>query len=465
MGVPQILSISSLLDGGSALSGLLAFGLGLLFLLIYTVAVLSRPTIALLTFVFTLAFHDFFNLPVTQDGFKLSTAILLSAFFIILAGILIRKAPDLFTVLSRRVNILVLLFLLAMIISVVNSQNVEFAKIDIQRFSYCVILYFFVLFSLKERSVLKRIALALVCGGFIVSVLGVVEAKTGTVYGLFGNHSLLGADVPEATLFGPRDRINGVLGDADFHGMYMGVIFLFSLCLFFLYESKMVRLLLFGTMLLCLFNVIGAASRGAALGSFVAFIIFWFFIPLPRKWLILTSVLGGIFIFACITVVLFPNLDIERFYEPKGQAKKTLELRENNLLIGLAMALDKPIIGHGPGGFTIEYHRYASRTSPTAEKKTTRPLNVYIQVFAEYGIVGLSLFLGVLFSALRSLFPLARSTLGEFNILSAAVLAALCGYSVFMMFTGLINDQNFWLLIALAVAIGTIHSFRAEERG
>jgi len=122
------------------------------------------------------------------------------------------------------------------------------------------------------------------------------------------------------------------------------------------------------------------------------------------------------------------------------------------------MAVDHPVIGHGPGGFSINYHKYASSTIPTAKKKTTRPLNVYIQVLVEYGIVGFSLFLGILFSALKMLFPLARSDLGAFDIYAATVFATLCGYCTFMLFTGLINDQNFWLLVALAVTLGTVRT-------
>lgn len=437
--------------------------MGVLLLLVYIVAVFFKPTIALFAFAFTLAFNDFLNLPVTQGGFKLSTAILLSAFFIILAKILIRKEPDLQRVLSKKVSLLVLLFLLAMIISLVNSQNIKSATVEIQEFIYCVVLFFFVLFTMKDASVLKKVVIVMVCGGIFISLLGIVEAKAGTIYGLFSNHSLLGSDVPEITITGPENRINGVLGDADFHGMYMGLIFSLAFCLFFIYKTKLARLSLAAAMLLCLFNIVGAASRGAALGSFVSFIALWFFLPLPRRWITLTGLLGGIFTFGCLLFFLFPNLEIERFYRPEGKAKKTLELRKNNVLIGLAMGLDHPIIGRGPAGFSIDYHRYASRIAPTAEKKTTRPLNVYIQVFVEQGIAGLILFLGIVFSALKPLFPLARDALGEYHPLSAAVLATLCGYSIFMMFTGLIDDQNYWLLIAMAVAIGLTHSSRVVK--
>jgi len=310
MAVPFILLISFPYLFGSLLFNVPILVMGIVLLTVYTGVVFFRPTIALVMFILTLAFHDFLNLPLTQGGLKLSTAILLSAFIITLARILIKRDPDLFMIPSRIVNILVPVFLLVMLISLVNSQNIQFSKVEIQKFVYCVIVYFFVAFTVKEASLLKKVAVVLVCGGIAASLLGVVEAKTGTIYGLLGNQSLLGGGVPEATLIGPGNRINGVLGDADLHGMYMGVVFSFALCLYFVYKRRFIRLLLVATMLLCLFNIIGAASRGAALGSFISFLVFWFLIPLRRKWLTATGLLGGMFVFACIVFILFPHLYI-----------------------------------------------------------------------------------------------------------------------------------------------------------
>jgi len=446
-----------ILGYGLLISYSLPIGLIALVSIVCLVAVLCRPFLAVLAFIFTWSFGDLLNLPVTPEGIKISILILIASFLIWIAKALLFKDRDLFiTPLTKPVHILVLTFLIICVVSIMNSRNLKLSLLEIQEFLYCVIIYFFLVFNVRKMQQLKKTVFAFVAGGFVVSLFGIAEGAGWDVYSHLKYHSLFGSSLPSAILISPPKRINGLIGDADFHGIYMGVVFLFALYLFLTRGSKVLRLFCSAVMLLSVINIVGAASRGAALGFLFSLLIFWIFIELRFKWLISVLMLGGILLLGSLMVTLLPDLDIERFYRPTGKAKSTLVLRKNNVMIGLAMSLDHPILGNGPDGFVANYHRFASRIDPSSQKRTIKPLNVYIQVLVEYGIVGITIFLSILGLAVRSLFLLVKGSTGNDRYLPAALLAGVCGYSVFMAFTGSVVNQCYWTLVALSPVMGSV---------
>jgi O-antigen ligase len=278
-----------------------------------------------------------------------------------------------------------------------------------------------------------------------------MEGLGANVYSMFRYHSIFGSTLPRAILIGRSDRIDGLIGDPNFHGIYAGMLLLFSLAGFFAYKSKIIRAGFVFAVLIALFNIIGAASRGPVLSLSIAFIVFAHFLELPRKWLkfgalLLFSLLLGIAMLAVI-----PDLDIERFYKAEGKAARTVEIRRDNILMGLDMFEDHPFIGHGPGGFYIDYHRYSIRY-PSSQKAETIPLNLYIQVLADFGLLGLSLLLAFLLIIFLMGFRMVRLATGERKLLALGVWTTFVAYIIFMNFTGRLADQYFWLAAALVVA-------------
>ncbi|NVM20227.1 MAG: O-antigen ligase family protein [Desulfobacterales bacterium] len=419
--------------------------------------VLYRPFFPVLAFVFTWSFSSLLALPITAGGFKLSTLILIAAFLIWTVKAFLVKDRDLFiTPLGKPVHVLVLTLFIISLISILNGRNLEGSLVQVQRFAYCVIIYFFLLLCVKETSEVKKIIFVFVGAGFIVSLFGMAEGMGWDVYSRLNNRSLLGSSLPLTTMIRPGSRIHGLAADADFHGMYMAVVFVFSLYLFFVHSSKGLRLFYSVVMLLSVINIVGAGSRSAALGFLFSLVIFWVFVELRFKWLFSVLMLGGILLLGFFMLTLVPDLDIERFYRPTGKAKSTLELRKNNVMIGLAMSLDSPLFGHGPDGFMANYHRYAPRVVPSATKRLTSPLNVYLQILVEYGIIGITAFLSILGLAIKSLFVSAKRLSGTARYLPAVILSSLCGYSVFAAFAGGYTNQCYWIILALSAIMGSI---------
>jgi O-antigen ligase len=127
---------------------------------------------------------------------------------------------------------------------------------------------------------------------------------------------------------------------------------------------------------------------------------------------------------------------------------------------GLAMFVDHPAIGVGAGNFELVEPDYARRLGfPTS--KALAPHNVYLQMAAEAGVVGLAawiLFLGSgWFVAGRALILSRHLHRGPppspASLLAVAALAALAGWALASLFLDLAHGRVLMLVIGLAAAL------------
>lgn len=88
-------------------------------------------------------------------------------------------------------------------------------------------------------------------------------------------------------------------------------------------------------------------------------------------------------------------------------ADPTLAQRAALLLAGVAMFLDAPLLGVGPGGYQEELARVAAQLPQLWDYQAT-PHNAYVQMAAEAGALGLAAFVFFLARVLRALLRAAR---------------------------------------------------------
>lgn len=116
----------------------------------------------------------------------------------------------------------------------------------------------------------------------------------------------------------------------------------------------------------------------------------------------------------------------------------SLQTRISVWRIALISALDQPIIGHGPNQFERAFLSYKERgyAVPATGETFDKPHNAYLETFFNYGIIGLTAYLYLLWSALVASQGLIR--------------AALIGYliSLFFFFDTFSSLLIFFFLIA-----------------
>jgi O-antigen ligase len=424
----------------SALMGLVLVAAG-----IYVWVLFYRPFYVTLAFLFTSQLGALLNLPITQGGFSLSLAIAFTGLVAWMIKALVAKDSDLFALpLSKPVHMLMIAFLAAMAISLVNTSNLPLALAQIKRSAYYVIIYFFITYTIRDKEQLKTGFAVLLVTYFIVCGLGVLEAASGKYpYEFLDGRSLLGSEIPEAVQKISYTRLNGVMGNPEFHSFRMITFFLFLLCPLILCKSKPQKALLALVILMALINIAGTCYRGAVVGLTASLCVFLLLGKIRHKWLLLTAsalLIGLIYVWA---YTIFPRLDIERLAQTKGKAAGTVELRKHNTLIGLNMALDRPVLGHGPDGFSLQYHRY-SRIIPEARAEKIKAHSTYVQVLAEYGLVGFSVFVPILFITLRNVLRMVRKATNSDHYITLSILAALSAHVAMMIGGNLLYDENWW---------------------
>jgi len=144
--------------------------------------------------------------------------------------------------------------------------------------------------------------------------------------------------------------------------------------------------------------------------------------------------------------------------------------------IALRMGDAQPLTGVGLGGFTEASGKYLRRPGRLQSGQLGAQLvlqqpheahNTYLQMFAETGIVGVTLLAAVLAAALRATWMAARAfeRLGDsrFAALAWSVLIAQVASLVALIFITDPYDKRIWILLALGPALMTV-AVRSEDK-
>jgi len=428
-------------------------GLGLLLGTALFAVTFIRPFWLVLCVVLTLPLGEFLNLPVTKDGLPLYLVLLFPAFAIWLVRALLTKDRDLFlTPLGKSTHILILVFWLVMVISLVNSSDMDASLKIVKRFTYCVIFYFFVVFNIKNKDQLWQAMVIFVCGSFIAAILGLVESASGEqLYALsfLKWKSLFGAGVPEMVLKIEPNRIGGPTGNAERHTMYMITLTFICLYLFDVFKSRGMKAVTGVIIIVAAVNIVGGAYKVGIIALVASLGIFCYFSQAKKKWAVFVSSLAALFVLSYGVYLAFPDINVERLISLGGEAGQHARLRIRNILIALEMFSYNPIVGSGPNGFVNEYFRFAL-FYPEAVQQTLTAHNLYLQVLVDHGLLGLLVFLFILITVAKGLQRQITGKIGIHRELAVAILAALCAYATVWLASSLLLDPNVWLLFAVA---------------
>jgi putative inorganic carbon (hco3(-)) transporter len=140
-----------------------------------------------------------------------------------------------------------------------------------------------------------------------------------------------------------------------------------------------------------------------------------------------------------------------------SRADAAIRGRATENLAAFATFRDHPFLGAGPGGFFRRYSQEeANKLDLRFLGKNRRAHNMYLEIAADTGIVGLVAFLAVVGATLAQLRRVARvwTALGrqDLVVLAQAFTLALVAYLASAAFLQLSYQRYFWFLLALANA-------------
>ncbi len=279
------------------------------------------------------------------------------------------------------------------------------------------------------------------------------------------NLSSLAADPTAAT---DLDRLGGTIADPNLLAAVLVVSFVLAVALAATTRSFAIRFSLAGAAALSLVSVFLTASRGGLVGLAAA-LVTAIVLARGRR----AAALGGALVVVAVSVIYVGAFDpgaAHRYATADGGNGRT-----DLWKVGWRMAEANPVRGVGAGNFRdASAHYVLTEPGKIADSEfiIDQPRfahNVYLEVLAELGVIGLALFLALLGAAIGTGLKAARrfAERGEssMELLSRAVVVSLVALLAMDFFLSDQFSKQLWLLLALCPALLAIASRSSPPAG
>lgn len=312
--------------------------------------------------------------------------------------------------------------------------------------------------SLTRRRHLTSVCLAFVAGAVISVLIGIVP----------------GVEVPNDVMGGGEaGRLAGSYGDPNFlaAGLAPAIALTAGLGVAIGASRRTWRVALTASAVLLVAGLLASGSRGGLLAAGMVTIGVLFIARERRRTIFVLLATVAILGSSWVLLTSSSSLDRVRHF---GTGNGRVDL----WTIALRMGSAQPVSGVGLGAFpeaSADYLRRPGRLQSGqlgAQLVLERPReahNSYLQLFAETGIVGLTLFAAVVALALRSTWMAARrfERAGDFRYAALAWSLLLAQIAVLLaaLFITNPNDKRTWILLGLGPAMLTVASRATEDEG
>ena len=268
-------------------------------------------------------------------------------------------------------------------------------------------------------------------------------------------------------------RISGPVGDPNFFAMIMVALVPFGLERLIHEKKWWLRLLALLALVISVLTVIFTFSRGGFVALAVTAVVALFVFPPRLKSLpiILVVILAlWLVVPAEYTSRIFTLSDVVTELD-SGLRTEDMSLRgrASESISAWLMFEDHPFLGVGWKNFSLHYQEYAQKVglAPSAEERAAH--NLYLEVAAETGLVGIGVFSLLLIVMLRGVAVNAKKlrVAGKVQAagMASAVFLSLVGYLSASMFVHGAYPRFFWLLAGIAFSIPNLCKFELNGNG
>ena len=272
----------------------------------------------------------------------------------------------------------------------------------------------------------------------------------------------------------------GTYGDPNTYAMALIAAIPFFWALSAASQSYFVKIFSWFSMLAILVTVARSGSRGAMLGFAVTILLLFFISSMTTKLLIAAATIGGLVVaFAVmpeyirtryLTFFQIDSKTAEEIQAPDGAIGKDSDLnhlhsdtasaedRKRLLLASIALTLEHPLFGVGPGNFPTAV--YEANTAAGIHTEWLVTHNSYTEISSETGFPGLILFLGILITSFKSLIsvfkkagPMGDKPDARARALAKYLILSMVGLCVTVFFLAVGFDFTIYLWAGLAVSL------------
>ena len=329
--------------------------------------------------------------------------------------------------------------------------------------------YFLTIYLIDSRDRLNKILKYFILGGFIASIIGVLQFFSQFIFSLDKMYNfwaynvsmfLYGQNFGSVVIqnqswfvnIGGKDffRAISLFPDPHTFALYLGLVTPLSIG-FFLYNNKKNKVLFSVQLFFMLFAVLLTFSRGAYVGFLVSslFISIFYFKYFKLNLRVNKKALASIFSGLVIVLFLLMNSVFgERLMSSFSLSDVSNTGRIQIWSISGSVFLDNPFFGVGLGNLPIFFDPTASVKSPINAH------NTFLDISSELGLLGLVLFFGFLYFVFKNL----KYRKDKFNFLRFGALWSFIWYLIHSFFETSIFSvpvlTAFSFMLAIAVILG-----------
>lgn len=333
-----------------------------------------------------------------------------------------------------KTNAWVLLFILVVIISAATSISLAESRNIAMLVTAFILSYFAIINIVENKKQFKFILYVFTLAATISAVIGLYQYVFGDVYSQAWLDSSMFEDI--------KMRVYSTFENPNVYGEYLILAIPIIASLFWTEKGFTKKAFLFVELGITMLALVLTFSRGCWLG--IIFSLAILAVIIDRRFILL-----GVLIL-CLLPFILPETIINRFMSIGDMSDSSTSYRVFIWMGTIAMLKDYWLTGIGLGttSFNTIYPIYSYNNVPAPHSH-----NLYLQMIVEYGIIGLILFLGVIYNFYKeTIIKMVK----EKSILTAGIIAGMSGFLLQSLFDYTWYNYRviliFWMILALGVA-------------
>jgi O-antigen ligase len=327
---------------------------------------------------------------------------------------------------------------------------------------------------IRDMKQFRRAVWAIAIGGLFLGSISVVQYASGNYA---NNYWGFGQSTEAGIIDGEVEgvRISGPIADPNGYAQFMLAVIPIAFALAVNEKRLLLRGIALASMITSVLTVVFTFSRGGFVGLAVVVLVLMILNP-PRPSVIIAMIMAFIVVIQFLPPTYTERVATMTSFIPgfNNSSESVLEEgsfrgRMSHLFVGINMFADHPILGVGTNHFVYYYQDYSRVLGiNTATREGRAAHNRWLEVAAEMGVIGLAVFLTIVWVILRNTWQARHVFLALGRRDDAGVAIGLgiglIGYFVAATFLGDHFPRYFWVLVALAMALPNVIQYEVAAR-
>jgi len=362
-------------------------------------------------------------------------------------------------------TLLVVAYGLVGLTSYLYAPNPEAVSVALSNYIKDALIALVVVALLKKPQQFRYVIYTMLIIGIFIGTISIHQYVTSNYTSNYGGFAV----AEYMNIVGETNgyRLSGPVGDPNFFAQVMVVLALLGV------ERLMNEKRLFWKIIAGMsaaasaLTVVFTFSRGATVALGLSLVIFFWIYKLKPAQLIVLLLLGVVVMFYIPPSYYQRVLSIADILPSNGEINihkdRAIQGRASENLTAWAMISQHPLLGVGLNNFTYLYQDYTKSLGLAPSANSRSPHNLYLEVAAETGVVGLTIFIVMVILAMRSILYARKqfmlAAMEDYANMTTGFAIAFGGYLLAALFVHAAYPRYFYLLIGIAFALSSLSTF------